>query len=68
MVGAGMKRDELLAAERRRVAECDRRAAEDMRAMDAANSKPIDPRLLEAERWTGGGFTWNGWPVGRSRR
>jgi hypothetical protein len=65
-MGHLIKRDELLAEKRRRAA-MDARAAEDMRAMDAANSRPIDPRLLEAERWTGGGFTWNGQPVGRSR-
>jgi hypothetical protein len=44
-----------------------RRAAADFAAMDRANSKPIDLALLEAEPWTGGGFTWNGQPVGRSR-
>jgi hypothetical protein len=30
---------------------------------DRVNSAPIDLRLLEAERWTGGTFCWNGQPV-----
>jgi hypothetical protein len=50
----------------------DARAAEDMRAMDAANARPIDPALLAAEPWQskGGacGFSWNGTPVVAVRR
>ena len=67
MVPSHMTKRELLAAERKRIADMDRRAAADFEQMDRANSKPIDLALLEAERWTGGGFTWNGQLVGRSR-
>jgi hypothetical protein len=71
-MNATMTKRELLAAERRRVAECDRRAAADMASMDRSNSKPIDPALLAAEPWlnAGGpcGFSWNGWPVTAVRR
>jgi hypothetical protein len=43
------------------------RSDAELRALGDPNAKPIDLSLLEAERWTGGGFTWNGQPVGRSR-
>ena len=46
----------------------DERAARDFEAMAAANARPIDPRLLAAERWTGGGFSMNGVPVTVVRR
>ncbi len=46
----------------------DRQAARDMAQMDAANARPFDPRLLEAERWTGGGFSVNGVLIRRARR
>jgi hypothetical protein len=61
------KRDELLAEKRRRAA-MDARVAADDAQMTAANSKPIDFRLLEAERWTGGGFSWNGQLIRGTRR
>jgi hypothetical protein len=64
-----MTKRELLAAERRRVAECDRRAAADMASMDRTNSKPIDPAMLAASPWDGSaGFSWNGTPVVAVRR
>jgi hypothetical protein len=46
----------------------DRQAARDMAQMDAVNRKPIDLALLEAEPWTGGGFTWNGQLIRGARR
>jgi hypothetical protein len=46
----------------------DEAAARDMAQMDAANARPIDPALLAAEPWTGGGFTWNGVDVVVRRR
>jgi hypothetical protein len=48
------------------------RAAADSASMDAANSRPIDLGLLEAELWMskGGscGFSWNGVPIVAVRR
>jgi hypothetical protein len=46
----------------------DERAAADFAQMAAANARPIDPRLLAAERWTGGGFSVNSVPVTVVRR
>jgi hypothetical protein len=40
----------------------------ELRALGDPNSRPIDLALLEAEPWTGGGFTWNGQLIRRSRR
>jgi hypothetical protein len=66
-----MTKRELLAVERRRVAECDRRAAEDMASMDRSNSALVDTNLLLPEPWmlrSGCGFSWNGTPVVAVRR
>jgi hypothetical protein len=45
---------------------------ETKRRMDAANAKPLDLTMLEAEPWAhaggGCGFSLNGWAVGRARR
>jgi hypothetical protein len=62
-----MNKRELLAAERKRVAEMDKRAAADFAAMDRVNSAPIPLSLLEAEPWTGGQFSWNGQAIVRVR-
>jgi hypothetical protein len=59
-----MTKRELLAAERRRVAEMDRAAAKANAEMNAANAKPISPACFEVDPWHGAGgsagFSWNG--------
>jgi hypothetical protein len=59
-----MTKRELLAAERRRVAEMDRAVAKANAEMDAANAKPIPAAVFEVEPWHGrggsAGFSWNG--------
>jgi hypothetical protein len=56
---------QLLAAERRRVAECNRRAAKTFAEMDAVNSKPIPRAAYEVEPSLGvggsAGFSRNGY-------
>jgi hypothetical protein len=59
-----MTKRELLAAERRRVAEMDRAAAKANAEMDAANARPIPAAAFAVDPWLGAagscGFSVNG--------